>query len=310
MKIVKQPPEIVAPKEWFEVIISTKGWNAPGREVKDQYVDLISHLHIYPTVNNMTSDDICSNGSLVTRPDKVRLNLKESSKLSKETTVMCKIQSPSLREDSITQYLISFSPRISNLSPLSPGVPFTTTRPIQIVNAKLSVDDKNWPYVWFKDEGGKDKCIEAKVSLLDRNGKIVKKRRVPLDITLVYDNELSTKVMKQEKLRLFAYQYSIDPKKGECTVRFRIDDVSKNHQGFDFRLHISPDASETFDIAPTYTPKICVRSKRKKRKKPPRPEPFNGDNNLRPHPLSRRGISADDYRDTPSFDVCTTSVTA
>lgn len=295
MKVVKQPPEIVASEEWFEVIIAIKGWNAPGREVKNEYVDLISHLHINPAVNDIPSNDICSNASLVTSPDKVRLNLKQSSKLSKDTSIMCKIQSPSLLEDSITRYLISFSPRISNLSPLSPGVPFTTTRPIQIVNAKLSVDDKNWPYVWFKDEGGKDKCIEAKVSLLDSNGRIVKKRRVPLDITLVYDNKLSTKVMTQEKLRLFAYQYSIDPKKGECTVRFRINDVSKNHQGLNFRLQISPD--EAFDIAPTYTPKICVKSKRKKSQKRPRPEQFNGDNKIRPR---RRGISADDYRDAPS----------
>ena len=165
---------------------------------------------------------------------------------------------------------------------------------------KLSVDDKNWPYVWFKDEGRKDKCIKAKVSLLDSNGRIVKKRRVPLDITLVYDNELSTKVMTQEKLRLFAYQYSIDPKKGECTVRFRIDDLSKNHQELNFRLQISLDASKAFDIAPTCTPKIFVKSKRKKSQKRPRPELFNGDNNIRPHPITYRVISADGYRDTTS----------
>lgn len=78
---------------------------------------------------------------------------------------------------------------------------------------------------------------------------------------------------------------------GEAVIKFRIEDVSKNHQNYMFKLETSPDPRRSADIAPVSTPGITVRSKRNKRQSSPhrrkltKPEtPMNVDD-LPPHSL-------------------------
>mmetsp|Transcript_13610 Transcript_13610/g.19468 ORF Transcript_13610/g.19468 Transcript_13610/m.19468 type:complete len:455 (-) Transcript_13610:69-1433(-) len=55
-----------------------------------------------------------------------------------------------------------------------------------------------------------------------------------------------------------------------CTERlqFRIDDVSRNHQGFQFVVEIHADPASGYIVAPDRTQPVSVRSKRNKRQRP------------------------------------------
>ncbi|KAI9914631.1 hypothetical protein PsorP6_007290 [Peronosclerospora sorghi] len=138
--------------------------------------------------------------------------------------------------------------------------------PLSIVKEKLHVVTQP-PEVWFKDEGGRERCMTVALTLLPAPGAYLEDRVVPLDIRLLYES--GNKVLNQRILRLFP---DMRPNMihGRVTISFRIDDVSKNHQGQSFMLEIGPeqqDGSSMFqDIAPTRTSVIAVRSKRNKRK--------------------------------------------
>lgn len=90
---------------------------------------------------------------------------------------------------------------------------------------------------------------------------------MPLDIRLLYES--GTAVGAQDILRLFP---ALRPNmsRGRATISFRIDDVSKNHQGQSFVLEVAPETQESSlmfqDIAPVRTSAIAIRSKRNKRK--------------------------------------------
>lgn len=107
----------------------------------------------------------------------------------------------------------------------------------------------------------------------------MKGRHVPLRVTLLYDNNEGTEVMKQsETLRIIGPRKQfIDPDSGESTILFRIEDVSKNHQGNKFKVRVAPDGSRVFDVAAAWTPAIIVRSKRNKRQKSPARRKVKGD---------------------------------
>jgi hypothetical protein len=65
-------------------------------------------------------------------------------------------------------------------------------------------------------------------------------------------------------------KHFVDPENGEAIVKFRIEDVSKNHQGLKFKLEVSPsDIRKCYDIAPVMSPGVTVRSKRNKRQTSP-----------------------------------------
>ena len=87
--------------------------------------------------------------------------------------------------------------------------------------------------IFFKDEGGKDKHLKAIVRLYGNDGCIVKGIHVPLKLSLIYDNEEGSKVLKEsEILRIIGNtKHYIDPENGQSIIKFRIEDVSKNHQG-------------------------------------------------------------------------------
>ena len=122
------------------------------------------------------------------------------------------------------------------------------------------------PELWYKDEGGRDKCMVLPVHLVDATMSRVCNREVRLKCTLLYDNEQV--VMKQDILKLSPDCQQMIDATGEAFIRFRIEDVSKNHQGQTFRLKIEADTQHSpmnFDVAYDCSSTISVRSKRNKR---------------------------------------------
>jgi hypothetical protein len=55
----------------------------------------------------------------------------------------------------------------------------------------------------------------------------------------------------------------MDPVTGIAILCFRIEDVSKNHQGLSFMIRVDAD-STIHDVAPAFSPAVSVRSKRSK----------------------------------------------
>jgi len=89
----------------------------------------------------------------------------------------------------------------------------------------LHVETETWDDVWYKDEGGREKCLQVSVSLRDGKNNVVPNRSVPLKFTLLYDNKSILKVMRQEILHVFGpTKQSISAQTGNATVRFRIED--------------------------------------------------------------------------------------
>lgn len=133
----------------------------------------------------------------------------------------------------------------------------------------------------LSDMGGRDKALSASATLVDSEGNKVKNRKIPLQLTLLYDNEDRTQVAKQDIFRIIGTSsYHIDPETGEAPLQFRIEDVSKNHQKQNFIIEVSVDKEKCPDIAPAYSRAICVRSKKKK------------DSGSRKRPISNDSLSS------------------
>ncbi|CEG49679.1 uncharacterized protein PHALS_07431 [Plasmopara halstedii] len=138
--------------------------------------------------------------------------------------------------------------------------------PVHVVKEKLQIIVQP-PDVWFKDEGGREKCMTVDLTLVPAPGTYVEDRVVPLAVKLLYES--GCLVSNPSILRLFP-DMRPNMTHGRATISFRIDDVSKNHQGQSFMLEIGPEQQEGSsmfqDIAPTRTSVIAIRSKRNKRK--------------------------------------------
>ena len=156
-----------------------------------------------------------------------------------------------------------------------------------------STSGKDWNSVWYKDEGGRDKCIEIVVGVYDRQH-VALFEAIPLLLTLCYasSNQQSLKhdspslypqlplpVTNQDILNVLSPKskqlFVLDRATGTMKIRFRVEDVSKNHQGQDFCLRIAA-ALDNVEyhylqnyrpamIAPAVSLSINVRSKRNKR---------------------------------------------
>mmetsp|Transcript_11470 Transcript_11470/g.15797 ORF Transcript_11470/g.15797 Transcript_11470/m.15797 type:complete len:632 (+) Transcript_11470:95-1990(+) len=152
----------------------------------------------------------------------------------------------------------------------------TTVVPIITVRHKLHIiEDNNAPYVWYKDEGGKDKCIELKVCLTDEHNNFVCCRTVPLRVMLAYE---SGQVVQQQHIMFLSpdskicvmgsSQNEYDTTLNERSigsVKIRINEVSIRHQGQFFQVLVMPDTvndPNLFDIAPAASIPIEVKSKR------------------------------------------------
>lgn len=151
---------------------------------------------------------------------------------------------------------------------------FVRTEGVFVINHALKLAyNLDWPEEWYKDEGGRDKCITAGVELQDANGQIVTTRRVPLKVTLFY--QTGTLVGRQDILKLgvgsgdgvggLGGSNSLCVVNGAAEVKARIDEVSRSHQGWAFKLRIGPDVANhplDNDVSAVMMPSILVQSLR------------------------------------------------
>ena len=187
----------------------------------------------------------------------------------RQKKIRCAINAGAIGRDHGVAYVIHVGPRqdIDQSKPIG-GV---STHPVNLVNYKTKISmEEEWEQVWYKDEGGRDKCMEVFAGIYDRDDRLRTGENVPLHLTLCYNTEdgESVRVTNQDILRTVGTSVmQVDKISGKARIRFRVEDVSKNHQGQDFKLQISPDpkAKGFKDVAPGYTPAVSVRSKRNKR---------------------------------------------
>ena len=72
---------------------------------------------------------------------------------------------------------------------------------MKLLNYKLVLTEEHTaPYIFYKDEGRKDKCISFTVQLFDEFDSLVRTRIVPLKLTLLYSN--NTPCVSQDILAL------------------------------------------------------------------------------------------------------------
>ncbi|TMW62655.1 hypothetical protein Poli38472_005273 [Pythium oligandrum] len=148
------------------------------------------------------------------------------------------------------------------------------TSEMTVIQHRLVIQE-NLPDLWYKDEGGRDKCMLLPIHLVNEKNERVQGRQVPLRVTLLYENEHP--VLKQDILKMSPDCQRMIDTTGKSLLKLRIEDVSKNHQGQAFRLKVEADTAQSpmnFDVAYDLSSTISVRSKRNKRrplKNPPVP---------------------------------------
>ena len=123
----------------------------------------------------------------------------------------------------------------------------------------------NDTFTWYKDEGGKDKCIELRVKLMDATGSIVTNHQteVPLCAKVVYE---SGRMVEQQNILVVNEhdsRKSIDSS-GTGVIKLRINEVSSKHRDQKFVIFLAPvGASHAENIAPAYSvtlPQLLVIS--------------------------------------------------
>jgi hypothetical protein len=260
--VTKQPPTHVFSDEWFEVEFDMKIVKEKRALDNCEFVATLCHQKTRRTV----ADD---DATLTLQPSSVvRFSSKDTPERRKRT-LRCKIRPQTIRRDKPTAFFIQLS--LKESSSVVDILPVSTHQ-VNIVNYKINISlNEDWDPVWYKDEGGRDKCLTVYTILLNKDGSPYIGEQVPLELTLCYDSiDQPFKVSKQDILRVLgSLKPTTDKKTGKATLRFRIDDVSKNHQGQDFRLEVAPGPSGKgyHHVAPAYTPAVSVRSKRNKRQR-------------------------------------------
>jgi len=298
--VIRQPPTHVVPNEWFETEIGLEfppTGTPPSAEAASEQsqglgtIEFVPYLHIHdppemgPSAEPVSSGarlDVGGQGVVEVPLEPVsprkpasqrRVHVPDKAKdpLRSSTKVLLKVDT-NTRQDRLSRYSIKFSARQGQNVPAAMSFlqsQTILTRPIVMVSARLKVEPIDWEPTWYKDEGGREKCMQVRVTLTDKNGDPVSGRKVPLKFTLLYDNGQSLRVMNQGILKVFGpdRQY-INPSASTAEVSFRIEDVSKNHQGMSFKLEIAPDSPRTAsDVAPGLSPPVAIRSKRNKRQR-------------------------------------------
>jgi len=269
--ITKQPPSYAYPEEWFEIelTITTKDKDNEQRDLPFCQFSLQASLL-----------ELAADGSNRTTPcDAAKLTIHPSTSLENVTLrsqsfllLKCKVECITFPTDRKVKLCIQFS---LQLEEEIPSVAFNVARtiPIHLVRYKFAVEGDTEDMVWYKDEGGRDKCMMALVKLdcsADATADGAAVENSPLRIQLCYadtahDKEQLQAVGNQDILKVLGRsKIYIDSSTKKAMIRYRIEEVSKSHQGHKFQLEIS---SDRLDIAPTYTRPVCVRSKRNKRQK-------------------------------------------
>lgn len=264
LAVLKQPPKFVYSNESFEVALLLEGPKAasPSPSFGDQEIELVASLH-----HEKTGRECGPEALLITQPSRIVLVPDEDGNL--KCDVVCMIRMDSIQRDEGASLAVRFKTRES--SPPIGAIMGAATSAIQLVNYKIRITlEDDWGPVWYKDEGGRDKSMEIYAAIYDKDGQLRTGEQIPLHPTLCYESpgNLPIKVSNQDILRtLGTSRVVIDKDTGRARIRFRVEDVSKNHQAQDFVLMVGtdPKAKAFQDVAPDFTPAINVRSKRNKR---------------------------------------------
>ena len=159
---------------------------------------------------------------------------------------------------------------------------------------------KELPNLFFKDEGSKDRCMGAEVALVSVNKedpagplKVVTGVKLHLKVALAFSDfaEAPSYCSSGGRRRAGGQPLlhvdkgsvmHINPETGRTQVEFRVNDVSKNHDGRPFRLAVMADLGDDVSsasalamdgpvvashVAPAFSHGIEVRSKRRKARK-------------------------------------------
>ena len=245
LAISNQPPSHVFPDEPFEVAFSLESYQANPANSPPSDIRITVGL----------DENIGGSDMKLIILEEPRLSLSRRSGRTR-----CCIQ----RSQPIEKNQVAAKLRFT-----ASGVGGCSTNLITLVRAKLKVSvGENWTDVWYKDEGGRDKCIETIVTVHDRHNNLVREA-LQLEIKLCYDAKGTPDVSNQDILKRLGSErgLQIDPETGRAKIRFRVEDVSKNHQGQNFVLMISAAKPDENVIAFTSSPPVNVRSKRNKRQR-------------------------------------------
>eukprot|EP01035_Chromulina_nebulosa_P027528 gene27528-36221_t len=139
---------------------------------------------------------------------------------------------------------------------------YTSLVPITVVRHKLRIIEENTSsYLWYKDEGGKDKCVDLRVCLTDENNAFIYNRAVPLRVMLSYesgqlvqqqqimflspDSRISILTNADESFVMTVFNVTLDVmnERSIASLKIRITEVSIRHQGQAFQVVVLPDTA-------------------------------------------------------------------
>ncbi len=302
--VQKQPPKYVYSNESFGVSLHLevpKTASPLHFSFGGQGIELVASLY-----NDNNGRECGSEALLITEPSRIVME-KDRAGLHK-CDVVCMIRMDSIRRDTGASLSVHFKPRAES-SPPARGIAGTATTSIKLVNYKIRITlEDDWGPVWYKDEGGRDKSMEIYAAIYDKDGQVKTGEQIPLHPMLCYElpGSFPAPCSNQEILRtLGASRTVIDKDTGRARIRFRVEDVSKNHQAQDFTLMVGPDpkAKGFQDIAPDYTPAVNVRSKRNKRSRNPgTTSRASSDPSRRTSPTAMRARYEDQQDSTSVFE--------
>jgi hypothetical protein len=258
--ITRQPPSQVFSDEWFDVGFDLSSAFPAG--IPSDSIELCANIY-HSHEGQYDSEPVKQNSEIDIH---LATTSNQANGQNNVAIVKCKIKSPSIRAGKPIFYNIKFFQRIRQSGHVIENVKAAISTKgkatfqtylsihtlkackshhflirvlflVQIVAYKLSLEcDWGIPVIFYKDEGGKDKHLKTIAKLYGCDGCIAKGTHVPLKVSLIYDNEEGSPVLKESDILrvLGSSKQYIDPENGQSIIKFRIEDVSKNHQGENF----------------------------------------------------------------------------
>ena len=201
-------------------------------------------------------------------PQKGTLEVLEDVVVRKGKAVLkCKINEVSMNVRN-RKFVIQLKPAAGKKGDgVAQSISAVRTTGIEVVNQRLEIDTSGWSNEFYKDEGGRDKCMIVPVKLVNSQGVVVTGRSMKLHCTLLYENGIIA--TSQNILRMHeSCTPMIKTETGTAELKLRIEAVSRNHENQDFQIQIGPYPSshEDKDTASTMTPSVKVLSKKNHRR--------------------------------------------
>ena len=197
-------------------------------------------------------------------PQKGTLEVLEDVVVRKGKAVLkCKINEVSMNVRN-RKFVIQLKPAAGKKGDgVAQSISAVRTTGIEVVNQRLEIDTSGWSNEFYKDEGGRDKCMIVPVKLVNSQGVVVTGRSMKLHCTLLYENGII--VTSQNILRMHeSCTPMIKTETGTAELKLSIEATSRNHENQDFQIQIGPYPSshEDKDTASTMTPSVKVLSRK------------------------------------------------